>query len=152
MFCCMYTCRSEEGIRSIYSWLWAPYGCWELNSRPLEEQPVFLTGFNPSTQEAEAGRSLWALDQKELQSKLQFNQSYRVRPYLKRRGDGCRVDLAQQLRAYAVLAKDPNSLPPHTSNSSQLPVTVASGKLMPLCSLPWQLLTCAHTLTHIHII
>jgi hypothetical protein len=30
----------EEGIRSHYWWL---CGCWELNSGPLEEQPVLLT-------------------------------------------------------------------------------------------------------------
>jgi hypothetical protein len=34
----------EEGMGSHYRWLWAtPYGCWELNSAPLEEQSVLLT-------------------------------------------------------------------------------------------------------------
>ena len=33
----------EEGIRSITDDCEPPCGCWELNSGPLEEQPVFLT-------------------------------------------------------------------------------------------------------------
>jgi hypothetical protein len=32
----------EEGIRSFIDGCGPPCGCWELNSDPLEEQPVLL--------------------------------------------------------------------------------------------------------------
>lgn len=40
--------------------------------------------FNPSTQEAEAGRSLWLWGQLDLQSELQDSQSYIKTPTLKK--------------------------------------------------------------------
>ena len=36
-------CMPEVGIRTHYRWFKPPWGCWELNSGPLEEQPMFLT-------------------------------------------------------------------------------------------------------------
>ena len=39
----MYTCMPEEGIRPVIDGCEPPCGCWELNSGPLEEQPVLLT-------------------------------------------------------------------------------------------------------------
>ena len=46
----MCACRPEEGIRSlIIDGCEPPCGCWELNSGPLEEQPVLLTS-EPSLQ------------------------------------------------------------------------------------------------------
>ena len=40
--------------------------------------------FNPSTQEVEAGRSLWVQGQPGLQSELQDSQDYTVKPYLEK--------------------------------------------------------------------
>ena len=46
-FVCMFICTSEETIRShgttVIDSCEPPCGCWELNSWPLEEQPVLLT-------------------------------------------------------------------------------------------------------------
>jgi hypothetical protein len=58
MYVCMYVCMylfyvyecmslssdtPEEGIGSVTDGCEPPYSCWELNSGPLEEQPVLLT-------------------------------------------------------------------------------------------------------------
>jgi hypothetical protein len=40
--------------------------------------------FNPRTQEAETGGSLWVQGQPSLQSKLQDSQGYKEKPYLKK--------------------------------------------------------------------
>jgi hypothetical protein len=47
--CNVHTCVPEEGTRAITDGCELPYGCWELNSGPLEEQPVLLTA-EPSLQ------------------------------------------------------------------------------------------------------
>jgi hypothetical protein len=39
----MYTCMSEEAQDFTTDGCEPPCGCWELNSGPLEEQPVLLT-------------------------------------------------------------------------------------------------------------
>jgi hypothetical protein len=45
----MYTCVPEEGIRSLMDGCEPSCSCWELNSGPLEKQPVLLTA-EPSLQ------------------------------------------------------------------------------------------------------
>ena len=47
-------------------------------------QAVMEHAFNPSTQEAEAGRSLWVPGQPGLQSELQDSQGYTEKPYLEK--------------------------------------------------------------------
>ena len=39
----MYACRPEEAPDLITDGCELPCGCWELDSEPLEEQPVLLT-------------------------------------------------------------------------------------------------------------
>jgi hypothetical protein len=43
---------------------------------------VVAQTFNPSTWEAEAGRSLWMWSQPGLQSKFQANKGYKERPFI----------------------------------------------------------------------